>query len=291
MQLFVWTSSTPDRDGALDNQITIHELTHGLSNRLHGNAAGLSTNMARGMGEGWSDFYALALLSESSDNLNGTYTIGCYATEQIVPSSESNCYYGIRRFPMARISAVGPNGLPHNPLTFRYLNANCNTLIGTTTTNPNSAYPRGPIGATQCDQVHNAGEIWSSALWEVRAQLIDAHGAAEGNRRVLKYITDGMKLAPLNPTMIQERGAILAATQLSNPADVSRVWRGFALRGMGFSASIQTVSPAAVTEAFDSPDSDARADFDGDGKNRSVGLSSERRKLVYESFDCRICGD
>ena len=29
-----------------------------------------------------------------------------------------NYYYGIRRFPYAVKSTVGPNGKPHNPLTF-----------------------------------------------------------------------------------------------------------------------------------------------------------------------------
>ncbi|HMS10597.1 MAG TPA: M36 family metallopeptidase, partial [Pyrinomonadaceae bacterium] len=56
MQMYVWTGPTPDYDGTADADVIIHEVTHGLSNRLHGNASGLSTNMARGMGEGWSDF-------------------------------------------------------------------------------------------------------------------------------------------------------------------------------------------------------------------------------------------
>jgi hypothetical protein len=258
LQLFVWTDTTPARDGALDNQVITHEVTHGLSNRLHGNASGLNSNMSRGMGEGWSDFYALALLSEPTDDIFGTYSIGCYSVAGV-----ANCYYGFRRFPIARKASVGPNGLPHNPLTFANLNAgNCSTF--------NSAYPRGPIGTPQCDQVHNAGEIWSSALWEMRGQLIDKHGTAEGNRRALKYVTDGMKIAPLNPTMLQERDAILAATQVSDPNDLCYVWRGFAIRGFGFSASIQATSPAAVTEAFNLPlqcQRTPRADFDGDRKS------------------------
>src|SRR5690606_2116099 len=70
MQMYLWTGPTPDRSGGLDAEIIIHELAHGLSNRLHGNAAGLSTNMARGMGEGWSDFYARSLLSTADDDVN-----------------------------------------------------------------------------------------------------------------------------------------------------------------------------------------------------------------------------
>ena len=64
----------PDVDGNLDADVIIHEVTHGTSNRLHGNTAGLSTNMSRGMGEGWGDFYAHVLLSEPTDPINGIYT-------------------------------------------------------------------------------------------------------------------------------------------------------------------------------------------------------------------------
>jgi extracellular elastinolytic metalloproteinase len=41
---------TIDRDGGLDAEIVIHELTHGLSNRLIGNGSGL--NWGRGRGHG-----------------------------------------------------------------------------------------------------------------------------------------------------------------------------------------------------------------------------------------------
>jgi subtilisin-like proprotein convertase family protein len=259
LQLFIWTAPTPDRDGALDSQVIVHEITHGLSNRLHGNSSGLSTNMSRGMGEGWGDFYALALLSEPTDASLGTYTIGGYVTYQL-GGMESNYYYGIRRFPTAIMASVGPNGRPHNPLTFKYLNSNCDTFIGTTSTNPNSAFPRNPVfstssGTQACDQIHNAGEIWSVTLWEVRNQLIERHGAAEGNRRALQYITDGMKLAPFGPTFLQERDAIIAAAAASDPDDVLPVRRGFAIRGMGYFASIQNAGTGSnntqVTESFE----------------------------------------
>jgi hypothetical protein len=271
-QFFIWTGPTPDRDGALDSQVVVHELTHGLSNRLHGNAAGLTTNMSRGMGEGWSDFYALAMLSEPADDPCGTYAVGGYITYQLIAGFEGNYYYGIRRFPVARRSCLGPNGRPHNPLTFRYINSDCNTLIGTTTSDPppSSAYPRGPIGVTTCDQVHNIGEVWSTALWEVRGFLIEAHGAAEGNRRALQYITDGMKLAPIAPTILQERDAIIAAAAASDPSDVLPVRRGFATRGMGAGASIQNIGTggnnAVVTESFEVFLRGKRSDFDGDGR-------------------------
>ncbi len=274
LQLFIWTGTTPSRDGALDNQILVHEMTHGLSSRLIGNATGLSSNMSRILGEGWSDFYALAMLSEPDDDQCGIYPIGSYSIQGIIPGSGFAYYSGIRRFPTARRTCVGPNGLPHNPLTFRYLNNDCNALIGTGGANPNSAYPRGPLGSGNCDQVLNGGEVWASILWEVRGKLIDRHGPAEGNRRSLQYTTDGMKLSPLNPTFLQARDAIVIAAQVSDPQDLCPVWRGFAARGLGESASIQNVGSGsnntAVTEAFDVPAqcrTTTRADFDGDGRS------------------------
>ncbi len=276
MQMFIWTGSTPARDGALDTQVVTHELTHGVSNRLHGNATGLGSNMARSMGEGWSDFFSISLLSEPGDDPIGTYAVGGYITYMLIGTGgfDANYYYGIRRFPIAVWASRGPNGLPHNPLTFRYVNTGCSSLIGTTSTNPNSAYPRGPVGSATCDQVHNMGELWAVTLWEVRAQLIGRHGPIEGNRRVHQYITDGMKLSPLQPTMLQSRDAIISAAAISDAADAGPVWRGFAIRGMGFSASIQNTGSGSnntvVTEAFDLPPQFRRpphADFDGDGKS------------------------
>ncbi len=276
MQMYLWTGPTPDYDGTADAEVIIHEVTHGTSNRLHGNASGLG-NQGAMMGEGWGDWYAYTMLAEPSDPINGIYTTGGYATYQISAGFTGNYYYGIRRFPRAPIAFVGPNGKPHSPFTFRYINTGCDTLIGTPTSNPppNSAYPRGPIGTTgSCAQVHNAGEIWSSTLWEVRNILVQRLGFTAGTQTAVQVVTDGMKLAPLNPMMLQERDAILAAAAAlptGGSAAVADIWEGFRRRGMGFSASTQ--SSSAVTEAFDLPNaviantgfavSDAPGDNDG----------------------------
>ncbi len=52
MQMFIFPGPTPDRSSGLDQDVILHELTHGTSNRLHGNASGLTTTMSAGMGEG-----------------------------------------------------------------------------------------------------------------------------------------------------------------------------------------------------------------------------------------------
>ncbi len=261
MQMFLWTGPTPDYDGTTDGEVLIHEVVHGLSNRLHGNASGLSTNMARGMGEGWSDWYSYTLLAEPTDPIDGLYTTGGYATFLLTgPADTGNYYYGIRRFPRAPLTFTGgPNNRPHNPFTFRFVNSGCATLMDGSL----SAFPRGPVGSATCDQVHNIGEIWSSMLWEVRNRMVTRLGFNAGTTRALQVVTDGMKLAPIGPTILQERDAIIAAASAlpaapEAAADVLDVREGFRVRGAGFSSVVSNAGTGAnntvVTEAFDNAD-------------------------------------
>ena len=253
MQMFLWTGPTPDRSGDLDADVILHELTHGLSNRLHANATGLSTNMARGMGEGWSDFYARSLLSTAGEDVNGIYTVGGWATNLAAAGFTDNYYYGIRRFPYApRAVTGGPSNRPHSPLTFADIDSTQADLT-------DGAYPRGPFGSSTVDQVHNIGEVWAGMLWEVRARFITRLGHAVGNQRLLQYVTDGMKLDPVGPTLIQARDAILAAANAggATPADIDDIWRGFATRGLGVLAQVTNEGTGAnntrVVENFLTP--------------------------------------
>jgi hypothetical protein len=248
MQMFLFDGPTPDRTSALDHDVLLHELTHGTSNRLHSNAAGLTTTMSGGMGEGWSDFYARALLATSGENVNGVYTTGGWVTHLIGAGYTDNYYYGIRRFPYAVMSNVGTNGRPHNPLTFADIDpAQINLTDG--------AFPRGPIGSATAFQVHNIGEVWANALNEVRARYITRLGFAVGNERILQYVTDGMKLDPVNPTLLQGRDSIIAAATAAGgtTADIADIWAGFGVRGMGVSAQVINAGIGTVVEAFDTP--------------------------------------
>ncbi len=280
MQMFVFTGPNPDRDGTVDAEIIIHEASHGTSNRLVGNGDGLVDNMSRAMGEGWSDFYAHSLLSEQGDPIGGTYPISGYLLLNGYGAvGTANYYYGIRRFPKAIMSATGgPSNRPFNPLTFADIDQ---SKINTT----DGAFPAmfGAHISTTADQVHAQGEVWSSALWEVRAKLVQRLGWSVGNRRALQLVTDGMKLSPLNPTLLQARDAIVAAalgsaTTQAQLQDAADVWAGFAIRGMGVGASIQNngglngMGTTRVTEAFDRPNllqlpvftvSDPQGDNDG----------------------------
>jgi subtilisin-like proprotein convertase family protein len=247
MQMFIFNFPTPDRDGDLDQEIVLHELTHGTSNRLHGNASGLNTLVSVGMGEGWSDFYGRALLSTADEDVNGLYASGAYSTLQLGPLGTNNYYYGIRRFPYAVKTAVGANGKPHNPLTFADTDpAQINTTDG--------AFPESPLNfsGNGADEPHNLGEIWCMTLLEMRARLITRLGFSDGNQRALQLVTDGMKLDPVGPNMLQARDSILLADCAGfGGSDELDIWAGFATRGMGFSAKYNTAS--SVTEAFDMP--------------------------------------
>ncbi|MEP6788269.1 MAG: M36 family metallopeptidase, partial [Acidobacteriota bacterium] len=179
MQMFIFDGPNPRIDGGLDGDVVIHEHTHGLSNRLHGNSSGLFNDMSRGMGEGWSDFYGLSLLSQASDPLDGVYAASSYATYRFGGSFVNNSYYGIRRFPYAiKSSTGGPGNLPFNPLTFADIDQTQMNLT-------DGAYPRGLVGGSNGDEVHNAGEIWCSALWEIRARMIARLGWSVGNRQAM----------------------------------------------------------------------------------------------------------
>jgi subtilisin-like proprotein convertase family protein len=252
MQMYIFNGPNPDRTSGLDQEILIHELTHGLSNRLHANGSGLNFAQGGGMGEGWGDFYARAILSTADEDINGVYGAGGYSTLSITAPTayNSNYYHGIRRFPYALRTTLGANGRPHNPLTFADVDASKINLT-------DGAFPRGPIGSNTAHQVHAVGEVWCVTLMEVRARLIALHGFAVGNQRVLQLVTDGMKLNPSDPTILNARDSILAASAASGgtPAEEKAIWEGFAARGMGFGATVSAANsaPITVTESFDTP--------------------------------------
>jgi hypothetical protein len=125
-QMFRFTGPTIDRDGSLDSEVLMHELTHGTSNRLIGNGAGLNWDPGSGMGEGWSDFYALSLLNNTAaDDPNGKYVSGGYITFKAfgVVSYTDNYAYGIRRFPYTTDNTV-------NPMTWADVDDYTNNLSG-----------------------------------------------------------------------------------------------------------------------------------------------------------------
>ncbi len=249
MQMYLWPGPNPDRDGDLDIEIVIHELTHGTSNRLHSNASGLNVTISGGMGEGWSDFYARAILSSADENVDGIFTMGGYATNLAIAGYTDNYYYGIRRFPYAVKTNVGPNGKPHNPLTFADIDPNKIDLT-------DGAYARGPFGLggrLGAVAVHNIGELWCMSLLEVRARIIHRMGYVAGNQRMMQLVTDAMKLDPVSPNLLDGRNSLLTADVAFGSEDALDIWAGFATRGMGLGASIVSATNHNTKESFDYP--------------------------------------
>ncbi len=231
MQMYIFDGPTVDRDGSLDAEIVLHELTHGLSNRLIGNGSGLNWDIGGGMGEGWSDFYALSLLNNTNaDNPNGKYACGAYATYKLAsPIVTDNYLYGIRRFPYCTDNAV-------NPLTWADVDDVTNSLSGGITASPLNFNGNGGC------EVHNIGEIWCNSLWEVRSRVIADPAFANGNvptgnNKMLQIVTDALKMTPINPSFIDARDALIAADAATNAgANEKWIWQGFADRGLGYNA-------------------------------------------------------
>lgn len=214
MQMYLWNTVTPNRDGDLDNGIIIHEYTHGISNRLTGSGSGCLGNQEQ-MGEGWSDYYGLMMTHDwatavPTDGFTKPRGIGTYALNQPVTGP------GIRAFPYCTNMTV-------NPLTYGNLAA--------------VAVP------------HGVGTIWCTALWDMTWEIIQTAGInpnlfqvtpaiTGGNNIALKLVTEGMRLQPCNPGFIDGRNAILKADTLFFGAQYScAIMRAFARRGMGVGAS------------------------------------------------------
>lgn len=257
MQMFLFDGPTPDRDGDLDAEVMLHEYTHGLSNRRVGGGVGIDWQtypQADGLGEGWSDFYALSLLSEENDNVHAKYANGGYATYlangALCNNFNQNYYYGIRRYPYT--TDRGEIDIHNNnPLTFKDIDQQ--------QADPHNGVNRSPIVgcfiSSAANEVHNIGEVWCVALWEGRANIITRYGWQVGNDLILRIVTDGMNLSPANPNFIQARDAILQADMVdTGGANLNELWAAFAHRGMGYGATAPASSTTVgVVETFVPP--------------------------------------
>lgn len=216
------TRDTPVlRDGSLDNSVVAHEWGHYLSNRL---VPGLSTQQARGMGEGWGDFLGLLLTVEASDaqrggnaQFQGVYAMAVYDTESPVTRTDA-LYYGLRRVPYSTDFAK-------NALSFRHI-ADGEALP---TSHPLQA------GGDNAE-VHNTGEVWATMLWEIYAAFINAQPRltfTDAQDRMVSYLVAGLAATPSQPTFTEARDAMLAAAAANDLEDYRLMLQAFARRGLG----------------------------------------------------------
>jgi hypothetical protein len=90
-------------------------------------------------------------------------------------------------------------------------------------------------------------------LWDLRTRLIAAYGTGAGVDRARALVTDGLRLAPVNPTFLDMRNAILQADLNRGFGDRDRIWAVFAARGMGFRASTTGSDDTAPVQDFSLP--------------------------------------
>jgi hypothetical protein len=240
VSISIWSRAHPFRCGALDSQLLLHEITHSMTTRMVGDGFGLSTTQSRGLGEGWSDFIPLALLSKASDAPDGCYPFASYAATY--DDTPSHFYYGVRRFPYS-------TDTNHAPQTLADIDPNQKQFPPSVPSNPNFG-----LSTSAADQIHNIGEVWCLMLWECRANLIARHGYA-GNDIMMGLVVDALKLTPENPSFEEARDAVLQADLVSHGgANQVDLWRGFAKRGLGYGAVVPgSVATAGIEESFALP--------------------------------------
>lgn len=214
------------KDGSFDNGIIVHEYVHGLTNRLTG---GPSVTFCLGneeqMGEGWSDWYG-AMLTMDINAANPEYRpIGTFAVSQPITGG------GIRPAPYDTSFSI-------NDYTYADVSS------------PSLSVP------------HGVGFVWGTMLWDLTWAFIDEYGYDEdlyngnaGNNMVIQLVTDALKLQVCEPGFVDGRDAILLADELNfDGANQCLIWRVFARRGLGLSASQgSSQSRSDGVAAFDLP--------------------------------------
>lgn len=232
-------SPPPQRLSSLDAGVVTHEYGHGISTRLTGGAANASClDNPEQMGEGWSDFFAAAFTSRASDV--GSSRRGM-ATWLVFQTGNGQ---GIRNTPYSTSMSI-------NPVTYAQV-----------------------ANTTGISSPHGIGYVWNSMLWEVYWNLVRRYGYnpnlyqawnTGGNNLAVQLVMDGLKLQPCGPGFVDGRNAILAAdTALTGGANQCEIWRGFAKRGLGFSANQGSpVDRSDGVEAYDLPNACKVAVFGG----------------------------
>lgn len=233
------TGGAPDRDSDLDAGVIAHEYGHGISNRLTGGRTTVAClGNAEQMGEGWSDWFALNLTTHPSDTATTPRGVGTYVSFQPADG------LGIRPTQYTTDMTV-------NPSTYAWV-----------------------ADTVNISQPHGIGYVWNTMLWEVYWNLVDRYGynanvydawSTGGNNLALQLVVDGLKMQACRPGFVDGRNAILQADMvLTGGANQCEIWRGFAKRGLGASASQGSSNNRTDgVEAFDLPASCTAATFGG----------------------------
>ena len=215
-ELMIPTPGPGGVDGDLDNGVIAHEYGHGVSIRMTGGpSTGNCLRSDEQAGEGWSDWFAMVMTTNSDNTAEERRGLATYAVGQ--PTTGR----GLRTYPYSRDMSI-------NPDTYR-------EVID--------------------EGVHRVGSVWCAMTWDLYWNLVDEYTfdddiyyGSGGNNMAMQLVIDGIKLQPCNPDFIDSRDAIIAADE-ANYGGVNKclIWETFARRGLGFSAT------SGGNEAFDLP--------------------------------------
>ncbi|KAL5035244.1 hypothetical protein BDEG_23209 [Batrachochytrium dendrobatidis JEL423] len=211
MRMFRYTSSKPHRNPGLDNQVVLHEYGHGISIRLTGGSSTdncLSRAESNGMGEGWSDIFAMIITAKQSHKADTPIAFGSYA---------KNSPSGLRSHPYTTDMKV-------NPLTYADLQTR------------KLAHDMGEVWAAMLWDIY-----WNLVTKSgFSTNLYNAKGKF-GNVITMQNMIGGMMLQPCNPTFIDARDAFIASDAVHyKGANKCEIWKGFAKRGLGVKAADYT---------------------------------------------------
>ena len=215
-------------NGGDDASIVYHEYTHGLSNRLVTDAAGVGrAELARRRAR-WARAGATGTRKD--------FIVG--------------------QFPALDTRRVGRgrHGRLHRPRphSIRTQALDC-PVAGAVAALPGTLAGAGRLhlrrlrqGSTARPEVHGDGEIWAQTLWDLRDR-------DRLDERARALITQGMRLSPPEPSFLDMRNAILQADPAEGGAPRTQIWTVFARRGMGFFATTDDADDVTPIEDFSMP--------------------------------------
>ncbi|KAK7028946.1 hypothetical protein VNI00_014786 [Paramarasmius palmivorus] len=205
-RMFIFDLRNPRQDGAMENGIPIHELTHGLTNRMTGGGTGtcLQTLESSGLGEGWSD--AVADWTQQTSAQTEDFVIGQFV---------SGRPQGIRTQPYSVDPAV-------------------NTLKYSDIGRLNEPHA---IGEVWANVLHN---VYASLVDEkgFSATAMTDPTGTEGNVVFMHLLVDALAIQPCNPTTLDARDAIVQAdVNRFNGENECTLRKAFASKGLGLNAT------------------------------------------------------
>ncbi len=149
-------------------------------------------------------------------------------------------------------------------------------------------------------EVHADGEIWTATLWQMRQALVAKYGEQLGSDISEHIVTDAMPLSPNDPSMLDERTAIMLALDNRYHARtdfgslVDTVYSVFAKRGMGVSATNVTSEndPTGGNDTngvpgFDNQNPGLNGVLTGTIVNASNGRPVEGARIMLGEFEAR----